>query len=68
LVVAFRQQDESATVTVPLRGIPDGRTFDVVAAPTGTVVGRYTSAQLRAGLPVSVASKDGAVALLIQPV
>ena len=56
-----------AVPTVALRGVPDGKVFDLYDAPSGTLVGQATSEQLQAGLRVDVPDKDGAKVLLVQP-
>ncbi|HWL36189.1 MAG TPA: alpha-galactosidase [Frankiaceae bacterium] len=63
-LVAFRQKDAAATRTVPLVGVPVGRRFYVYAAPDGAYVATVTSAQLTAGLPVTL-PEDGAAAYVI---
>lgn len=65
-VVAFRQQGAEATRAVPLVGVPEGCVFDLYAAPSGALVGTATSAELTAGLPVTLAQGE-AVALLVVP-
>jgi hypothetical protein len=64
---AFRQQSGSATKTIALANVPPGRTFDLIQAPTGTKVGTATSAQLSAGIPVTLGQIDTASVLLIVP-
>jgi hypothetical protein len=66
-VLAFRQDAASTTVTVPLRNVPPGRTFSLVRAPDGVVVGTVTSEQLSAGLPVTVDAPGGLDVLVIEP-
>jgi len=66
-LAVFRQDAATTSVAVPLRGVPDGRVFDLYEAPTGTLVGQATSAQLQAGLPVTVAETAGATVLLVRP-
>ena len=63
-LVAFRQHDASASVTVPLRGVPAGRVFDLYAAPHGEWIGSATSAELTSGLPLTLA-RDAATALVV---
>ncbi|HEY7874641.1 MAG TPA: alpha-galactosidase [Actinomycetota bacterium] len=64
---AFRQQSSDASATVALRNVPRGRTFDLIEAPTGDLVGRVTSEQLIDGLEVTLAERDTARVLLIVP-
>jgi hypothetical protein len=64
---AFRQQSPLATKAIALQNVPPGRTFDLIQAPTGTKVGTVTSAQLSAGIPVTLAQTDTASVLLIVP-
>jgi hypothetical protein len=66
-LLAFRQGAAESTMTVPLRNVPAGRTFDLVAAPGGETVGTATSAELAAGLPVAIAEPQGQKVLLIVP-
>ncbi len=66
-VAVFRQQGADATRTVALKGVPAGRRFDLLEAPSGRVLGRVTSAELQQGLPVSL-PRDGATLLLVVPV
>lgn len=63
-VAVFRQQGSEGTTNVALKGVPDGRVFELRAAPSGDVVGTATSAELQAGLPVTLAP-DGATVLLV---
>jgi hypothetical protein len=64
-LLAFRQDAAEATRTVALRDVPPGRTFTLRAAPDDEVVGHATSAQLRAGLPITIDQPRGARVLLI---
>ena len=66
-VAVFRQDAGTSTVSVPLKGVPDGKVFDLYEAPTGTWVGQATSAELQQGLAVSVPDKSGAKVLLVRP-
>jgi hypothetical protein len=66
-VLAFRQGAATDTATVALHGIPAGRAYDLVAAPSGAVVGTVTSAQLASGLDVTVPAAQGALVLLVEP-
>jgi hypothetical protein len=66
-VLAFRQGASSSSVTVPLHNVPAGRTFSLVRAPDGVVVGTATSEELAAGLAVSVDAPDGFQVLVIEP-
>ena len=66
-LVAFRQSDAGDTATVALRGVPDDMVFDLREAPTGTLVGQVTSAELQQGLPITLADKNAARVLLITP-
>ena len=62
----FDRVRDGETATVALRGVPDGRTFDLLVAPTGERLRTVTSAELQAGLPVTL-GPDGAVVLLVVP-
>jgi hypothetical protein len=64
---AFRQQAAEVTKTIALQNVPPGRTFDLIEAPSGAVVGTVTSEQLTNGLPVTIPNSDGASVLLIVP-
>jgi hypothetical protein len=66
-LLAFRQQSGDATVSIPLRNVPPGMTFDLFEGPTGVKVGTATSEELTAGLDVTIPNADGASVLLIQP-
>lgn len=66
-LLAFRQQADSATQTIALENVPAGMTFELVEAPTDTVVGTATSQQLIDGLEITIPNKDGAQVLLIRP-
>jgi hypothetical protein len=66
-LLAFRQQSDDETRTISLRNVPAGMTFDLFEGPSGNHVGTATSAQLRTGLDVTIAAKDGARVLLIRP-
>ena len=67
-LLAFRQRSDDATQTIALENVPAGMTFELVEAPTGTVVGTATSQQLSDGLEITIPAKDGAKVLLIRPV
>jgi melibiase-like protein len=66
-LLTFRQDSDDATRTVPLRNVPPGRTFDLIRAPDGALVGTVTSAQLSQGIDVSLPDKRGAQVLGIVP-
>jgi hypothetical protein len=66
-LLAFRQKDASSTVTIALEQVPGGMTFRLIEAPTGELVGEFTSAQLDAGLEVTIPDEDGARVFVIQP-
>ena len=65
-LLAFRQGSPDATRRIALRNVPPGREFDLVRAPAGDVVGTATSAELAAGLEVTIGEPDGARALVIR--
>ncbi|HET7483726.1 MAG TPA: alpha-galactosidase [Actinomycetota bacterium] len=66
-LLAFRQSSPDATKQISLANVPAGRTFDLIEAPTGTVVGTATSAELSAGIQVSIPQADGAEVLVVVP-
>ena len=66
-LLVFRQGSSSATTSVALRNVPDGRVYSLIAAPSGEVVGTATSAELQAGLPVAIERPHGQQVLLVQP-
>jgi hypothetical protein len=66
-LLAFRQDSSVDTATVALRNVPAGLVFDLIAAPTGEVLGTATSAQLSAGLPIAIDQQRGQRVLLVQP-
>ena len=65
-LLAFRQTSADATKRIALRNVPAGRTFDLIEAPSGNVVGTATSQQLLDGLDVTLAT-NGAKVLVIVP-
>ncbi|HEX8206738.1 MAG TPA: alpha-galactosidase [Solirubrobacteraceae bacterium] len=66
-LLAFRQQSDEPTATIALRNVPAGRTFRLVRAPGDAEVGVFTSDELRRGIAVEIAAKDGAQAIAIRP-
>lgn len=64
-LLAFRQGASTDTVRIALRNVPRGRTFDLVDVPSGAVVGTATSAELSAGLPVTITAPQGQRVLLL---
>ena len=46
---------------------PAGRQFAVTSGPDGTAVGTYTSAQLQAGIDVTIPQAEGTRVLLVSP-
>jgi len=67
-LLAFRQESGEATKTIALRNVPPGMTFKLVRAPDGAVAGTYTSAQLTAGIDVTLPDKRTARVYVIKPV
>jgi hypothetical protein len=67
-LLAFRQQDENATVQIPLRNVPRHSTFELRRGPQAEHAGFVTSSELRQGLTVELAEKDTAEVLLIRKV
>ena len=65
-LLAFRQDSTEATKHIALRNVPAGRTFDLIEAPTGAVIGTVTSQQLSDGLDITL-QQDGARVLVIVP-
>jgi hypothetical protein len=66
-LMAFRQDSGEASRRIALENVPPGRTFELVSAPDGAVVGTATSAELEAGIDVSIPEERGARVLLIRP-
>ena len=66
-LLAFRQDSPSPTQRIALRNVPPDRTFDLVGAPDGQMLGTATSRELRDGLEVTVPELHGASVLLIEP-
>ena len=64
-LVAFRQGDARASVAGPLRNVPPGRVFDLYAAPSGSWAGSATSAELAAGLPLTLAENAAAAYVIV---
>jgi hypothetical protein len=60
-LLAFRQDSGTATKTIALRNVPPGRTFELVRAPDGAVVDTVTSAQLTAGIDVTLGPREARV-------
>jgi hypothetical protein len=67
-LLAFRQESGDQTKTIALRNVPPGMTFKLVRAPDGAVAGTYTSAQLTAGIDVTLPDKRAARVYVIKPV
>ena len=65
-LLAFRQQDERASVRIRLRNVPRHRRFELLRAPDGEHVRFVRSRRLRRGLRVELADKDTAEVLLIR--
>ena len=65
-VLVYRQAATASSVTVPLRGVPDDRVFDLYAAPSGELVGSATSADLQRGLAVQLPEQHTAQVLVIR--
>ena len=66
-LLAFRQGSGDDTRRIALENVPPGRQFAVTSAPDGAAVGTYSSAQLRAGIDVTIPQAEGARVLLISP-
>jgi hypothetical protein len=66
-LLAFRQGSASSTKSIALRNVPPGRTFDLISAPSGAVVGTVTSQQLTDGIGVTIDSPQGQSVLLVHP-
>ena len=67
-LLAFRQDDDRASQVVALRNVPPGRTFKLVRAPDGVNIGTFTSAQLTAGIELTLPEKRTARVYVIKPV
>jgi hypothetical protein len=66
-LLAFRQAADGDTQRIALQNVPPGRSFDLLEAPTGAYAGTVTSAQLSAGIDVTLPEKNQARVLLIEP-
>ena len=66
-LLAFRQDSGEDQRRIALENVPAGRQFELVSAPDGAVVGTATSADLEAGIDVSIPQERGARVLLIRP-
>jgi hypothetical protein len=66
-LLAFRQDDGEATRTIALRNVPPGRRFKLLTGPDDAPAGTVTSAQLSAGIDVTLPAKGQARVLLIVP-
>lgn len=65
-VVVLRQSATTSSTPVPLRGIPDGKVFDLYEAPSGELVGSATSEELQRGLNVELPAADTAKVLVVR--
>ena len=66
-LLAFRQGSGEEQRRIALENVPPGRQFELTSAPDGAVVGTFSSEQLRAGIDVRIAEREGARVLLIEP-
>lgn len=70
-LLAWRQAGAEATTSIPLRGVPAGRTFELVAhdPATGatTPLGTASSADLSSGLDVTIPAPYGYAIIQITP-
>jgi len=66
-LLAFRQDSADAAQRIALENVPPGRTFELVSGPDGAAVGTVTSAELQAGIDVTIPDVKGAQVLLIRP-
>jgi hypothetical protein len=67
-LLAFRQQDERGSVSIPLRNVPPGEEFELLRGPDEEPAGQVTSQELSEGLTVELPQKDTAEVLLIRRV
>jgi Melibiase len=67
VLLAFRQNDERSSVTIPLANIPASRRFDLSIAPTGETLGTYSSEQLSNGIEINLNEKKRARVIVIRP-
>ena len=67
-LLAFRQQDERSSVSIPLQNVPPGGEYELLRGPGEEPVGTVTSDALRNGLTVELPQKDTAEVLLIRRV
>jgi hypothetical protein len=65
-LLAFRQQDERASVRIKLRNVPRHRRFELLSAPDSQHVRFVRSRQLRRGLRIDLPEKDTAAVLVIR--
>jgi hypothetical protein len=63
----YRLGAPNDTQSVALRGIPGAMSFTVTDARSGEILGTFTSAELRAGIDVTIAQPRGARILRITP-
>jgi hypothetical protein len=66
-LLAFRQGSEQSVRRVAFVNVPPGRRFELVSAPDGAIVAAASSAELAAGIDVSIPAAEGARVLLIRP-
>jgi alpha-galactosidase len=66
-LLAFRQDSGESTRRIALKNVPPGRSFDLLRAPGGERVRTVTSAELSAGLDISISQGGGAEVLGIVP-
>jgi hypothetical protein len=66
-LIAFRQQDERASVRIKLRNVTRHRRFVLLRGPKAKPVRYVMSRRLRRGLRVRLPKKDTAQVLLIRP-
>ena len=70
-LLAYRQGATNDTETIPLRGVPEGRTFSLTALDpatgTSTPLGTFSSADLRSGVAVTIDHQYGYAIIRIEP-
>jgi hypothetical protein len=67
-LLAFRQQDERASISIPLQNVAGGGRYELLRGPDEEPAGYATARQLREGLTVDLPEKDTAEVLLIRRV
>jgi len=67
-LLVYRQDSPDDTKTVALRNVPSGKTFELFEAPADVAIGIFTSAELTAGIPITISARDRARVIRIHPI